>query len=134
MNSMNNHIMKKMIMHMRQETVEEYLKRGGTIEKIPQVLDTVGGWWGSVLQQPESELKQDTHQIVSWESIQPDKRFDTDDDDRKYWNKLNKRCDKLLKKIKKKTWHYWPLVVQYKCKLNSETPLSEKLNEVLPKD
>ena len=102
MNSMNNHIMKKMIMSMRQETVDEYLKRGGTIEKIPQVLDTVGGWWGSVLRQPEPQQSEDTHQIVSWESIQPDKRFDTDDDDRKYWNKLNKRCDKLLKKLKTK--------------------------------
>jgi hypothetical protein len=37
---------------------------------------------------------------VSWESIQPNKRFDTDDDDKKYWNLLNKRCDKLLKKLK----------------------------------
>ena len=51
-----NHIMKQMIMHMRQETVEEYLKRGGTITKIPQTLDTVGGWWGSVLRQPEPQL------------------------------------------------------------------------------
>lgn len=97
-----NHIMKQMTMNMRQETVEEYLKRGGTIEKIPQTLDTVGGWWGSVLRQPESQQSEDTHQIVSWESIQPDKRFDTDDDDRKYWNKLNKRCDILLKKLKTK--------------------------------
>lgn len=99
-----NHIMKQMIMHMRQETVEEYLKRGGTIKKISQTLDTVGGWRGSVMRQPESQQAESegTHQIVSWESIQPDKRFDTDDDDRKYWNKLNKRCDKLLKKLKVK--------------------------------
>ena len=41
-----NHIMKKMIMNMRTETVDEFLKRGGTIEKIPEVLDTVGSWWG----------------------------------------------------------------------------------------
>jgi len=34
--------MKKMIMNMRIETVDEFLKRGGTIEKIPEVLDTVG--------------------------------------------------------------------------------------------
>ena len=31
---------------MRKETVEEYLQRGGTVTKIPQVLDTVGQWWG----------------------------------------------------------------------------------------
>ena len=42
MNTMNNHIMKQMIMNMRIETVDEFLKRGGTIEKIPEVLDTVG--------------------------------------------------------------------------------------------
>ena len=33
---MNNHIMKQMTMSMRQETVDEYLKRGGTITKIPK--------------------------------------------------------------------------------------------------
>jgi len=86
-------------MSMRQETVDEYLKRGGTISKMPLLLNTVGkGWRG--------ESSEDTFDggspLVSWESIQPDKRFDTDDDDRKYWNKLNKRCDKLLKKLKVK--------------------------------
>ena len=85
---------------MRKETVESYLRRGGTVTKIPHVLDTVGSWWGlQGLHQFES-LKDDTQQVVSWESIQPDKRFDTDDDDRKYWNLLDKRCDKLLKKMK----------------------------------
>ena len=91
-----------MIMNMRLETVDEFLQRGGTVTKIPEVLDTVGSWWGYNLHQFES-LNDDTQKVVSWESIQPDKRFDTDDDDRKYWNKLNKRCDKLLKKINKKT-------------------------------
>ena len=84
---------------MRQETVEEYLRRGKTITKIPQVLDTIGSIWnqqGYKAEQPE-EIR-----TVSWKSIQPDIRFDTDDDDRKYWNQLNKRCDKLLKKINKK--------------------------------
>ena len=87
-------------MNQRKETVGEYLQRGGTVTKIPQVLDTVGSWWNfQGLHQFES-LKDDTQQVVSWESIQPDKRFDTDDDDRKYWNLLDKRCDKLLKKMK----------------------------------
>jgi len=83
---------------MRKETVESYLRRGGTVTKIPQVLDTVGTIWnqqGYKTEQPE-EIR-----VVSWKSIQPDERFDTEDDDRKYWNKLNKRCNKLLKKIKK---------------------------------
>ena len=90
-----------MNMNQRKETVGEYLQRGGTVTKIPQVLDTVGSWWNfQGLHQFES-LKDDTQQVVSWESIQPDKRFDTDDDDRKYWKQLDKRCDQLLKKIKK---------------------------------
>ena len=83
---------------MRKETVEEYLRRGKTITKIPQVLDTIGSIWnqqGYKAEQPE-EIR-----VMSWKSIQPDIRFDTDDDDRKYWNQLNKRCDKFIKKIKK---------------------------------
>ena len=83
---------------MRKETVESYLRRGGTVTKIPQVLDTVGSIWnqqGYKAEQPE-EIR-----VVSWKSIQPDERFDTEDDDRKYWKKLDKRCDQLLKKIKK---------------------------------
>jgi len=96
-----NHIMKKMIMNMRQETVDEFLQRGGTVTKIPEVLDTVGSWWGYQERYQAESIKDGTQQVVSWESIQPDKRFDTDDDDRKYWKKLDKRCDKLLKKIQK---------------------------------
>ena len=96
--------MKQMIMNMRIETVDEFLKRGGIVTKIPEVLDTVGSWWGYNSYQTESKQEEarDIQQITeSWKSIQPDKRFDTDDDDRKYWKQLDKRCDKLLKKIKK---------------------------------
>ena len=85
---------------MRLETVDEFLQRGGTITKIPQVLDTVGSWWGFQERYQTESLNEDTQQ-VSWKSIQPDERFDTEDDDRKYWKKLDKRCDQLLKKIKK---------------------------------
>ena len=88
-------------MNQRKETVESYLQRGGTITKVPQVLDTVGSWWGFQERYQTESLNEDTLQQVSWESIQPDKRFDTDDDDRKYWKQLDKRCDRLLKKIKK---------------------------------
>ena len=85
---------------MRQETVEEYLRRGKTITKIPQVLDTIGSIWN---QQGYKTEKPEEIRVMSWKSMQPDIRFDTDDDDRKYWNQLNKSCDKLLKKIKKKS-------------------------------
>ena len=87
-------------MNQRKETVESYLRRGKTIIKIPHVLDTIGTIWN---QQGYKEEQSEGVRTVSWKSIQPDIRFDTDDDDRKYWNKLNKRCDKLLKKINKKT-------------------------------
>ena len=84
-------------MQQRQETVESYLRRGKTITKIPQVLDTVGSIWN---QQGYKAEQSDEVRVVSWKSIQPDERFDSEDDDRKYWNKLDKRCNKLLKKMK----------------------------------
>ena len=83
---------------MRKESVEEFLRRGKTITKIPHVLNTIGTIWN---QQGCKEEQPEEIRVMSWKSMQPDIRFDTDDDDRKYWNKLNKRCDKLLKKIKK---------------------------------
>ena len=89
--------MKQMNMNMRKESVEEYLRRGKTITKIPQVLDTIGSIWN---QQGYKAEQSDEVRVVSWKTIQPDERFDTEDDDRKYWNKLDKRCDKLLKKMK----------------------------------
>ena len=82
---------------MRKETVEEFLRRGKTITKIPHVLDTVGSIWN---QQGYKAEQSDEVRVVSWKSIQPDERFDSEDDDRKYWNKLDKRCDQLLKKMK----------------------------------
>ena len=88
-------------MNTRKETVDEYLQRGGTVTKVPQVLDTVGSWWGYNLHRFES-LQEDTPQVVSWKSVQPDDRFDTEDDDRRYWKRLDKRCDQLLKKLKVK--------------------------------
>ena len=88
-------------MNQRKETVEEYLQRGGTVTQSTQVLDTVGSWWGYNLHQNES-LKEDTQQVVSWKSVLPDERFDTENDDKKYWKKLDRRCDKLLKKMKVK--------------------------------
>ena len=86
-------------MNQRKETVESYLQRGGTITKIPQVLDTVGSWWGFQERYQAESLREEAQQ-VSWKSIQHDERFDSEDDDRKYWKKLDKRCDQLLKKMK----------------------------------
>jgi len=88
-------------MELRKETVEEYLQRGGTVTQSTQVLDTVGSWWGYNLHKFET-LNDDTQKVVSWKSVLPDERFDTEDDDRKYWKKLDRRCDQLLKKMKVK--------------------------------
>ena len=91
---------------MRKETVEEYLRRGKTITKIPQVLDTIGSIWnqqGIGANKDRHDHKKFGIRLMDWKSMQPDIRFDTEDDDRKYWNQLNKKCDKLLKKINKKT-------------------------------
>ena len=99
---------KENIMQQR-ETVEEYLKRGGTIERIPQVLNTLSSVWslaggrtprvGKDLDPETSDMK-----VVSWKSIQSDDRFDEDGEeaskDEAYWKKLNKRLDKMIKKLK----------------------------------
>ena len=85
---------------MRKESVDEYLRRGKTITKIPQVLDTIGTIWNQQGYKADKAEQPEGIRVVSWKSIQPDERFDSEDDDRKYWNKLNKRCDKLIKKMK----------------------------------
>ena len=85
---------------MRLETVDEYLKRGGTVTKIPKVLDTVGSWWG-FKDRSDTSQQEDSKQVVPWKSIQPDLRMDSEDDDKKYWTQLNTRCDKLIKIMKK---------------------------------
>ena len=94
---------------MRSETIEEFLKRGGKIERIPQVLNTITSIWsiagqpstrrGAALDPENTDLK-----AVSWKSIQSDERFDEYSDaeskDEAYWKKLNKRLDKVIKKLK----------------------------------
>ena len=94
-----------MTMNQRKETVEEYLRRGKTITKIPHVLNTIGSWRNSgMADQPEKDsFKKLGVRAVSLRSLQPNKRFDTDDDDTKYWKLLDKRCDQLIKKMKIKS-------------------------------
>mgnify|MGYP005817496885 FL=1 len=54
--------------------------------------------------QPEKDsFKKLGVRAVSLRSLQPNKRFDTDDDDTKYWKQLDKRCDQLIKKMKIKS-------------------------------
>ena len=90
-------------MNQRKETVEEYLRRGKVITKIPHVLNTISSWRNTgMADKPEKEsFKQLGVRQVSIRSLQADKRFDSDDDDMKYWKLLDKRCDQLIKKIRK---------------------------------
>jgi len=85
--------------HQREETVEEYLNRGGKITRLspstaPQ---TVGaGFFSS----EESPAEPEMVRTVTWREL-----YDTVDpeiDDRTYWTKLNKKLDKVLKSMEKK--------------------------------
>ena len=95
----------------QRETVEEYLKRGGKIERIPQVLNTVTSIWSVAGQRstsrgaaPYVDPENNELKVVSWKSIQSDERFDEDGEteskDEAYWKKLNKKLDKMIKKLK----------------------------------
>ena len=95
----------------QRETVEEYLKRGGKIERIPQVLNTITSIWSIAGQRstsrgaaPYVDPENNELKVVSWKSIQVDDRFDeygdTSSQDEAYWVKLNKKLDKVLKKMK----------------------------------
>ena len=98
-------------MEQRKETVEEYLNRGGKIERNPHVLNTVTSFWSvggerstsrgaaPYVDPDNNELK-----VVSWKSVQSDERFDEYNDaeskDEAYWKKLNKKLDRIIKKMK----------------------------------
>jgi len=83
----------------QRETVQEYLDRGGKINRLspspaPQ---TVGaGFFSS----EESPAEPEMVRTVTWREL-----YDTVDpeiEDRSYWTKLNKKLDKVLKGMEKK--------------------------------
>ena len=79
------------------ETVEEYLNRGGKINRLspspaPQ---TVGAGFFSEESPAESEIIQ----VVSWRELYED--VDPEREDKSYWTQLNKKLDKALKKLEK---------------------------------
>ena len=96
----------------QRETVEQYLKRGGKIERIPQVLNTITSIWSIAGQRstargaaPYVDPENNELKVVSWKSIQSDEMFDEDGEEfRKgeeaYWKKLNKKLDRIIKKMK----------------------------------
>ena len=79
------------------ETVEEYLNRGGKINRLspspaPQ---TVGAGFFTEESPAESEMIQ----VVSWRELYED--VDPEREDKSYWTQLNKKLDKALKKLEK---------------------------------
>ena len=67
----------------QRETVEEYLKRGGKIERIPQVLNTITSIWSIAGQRstsrgaaPYVDPENNELKVVSWKSVQSDERVD----------------------------------------------------------
>ena len=84
----------------RNETVEEYLKRGGKITK----LKTVDSPTGSLLSAPcsvgwsRNPKKSQSVETVMWSDLyaeeEPGKK------DTQYWKKLNKAMDRVLKQKK----------------------------------
>ena len=79
------------------ETVEEYLNRGGKINRLspspaPQ---TVGAGFFSEESPAESEMIQ----VVSWRELY--EYVDPEREDKSYWTQLNKKLDKALKKLEK---------------------------------
>ena len=82
----------------QQETIEQYLKRGGTITTLPPAPDggTQGFWTDSG---EDYTKKAELIQTVSWGELYEES--DPEIDDPKYWKKLNERLDKALVKIEK---------------------------------
>ena len=92
-------------MGQRYETVNEYLKRGGTITKFPSsgkrtsLYQTLCGIEGTV--QPErTRAEQRAMGTLDWKGLQDN--LDPDQRDRQYWKKLDRRLNQLLREGKKK--------------------------------
>ena len=84
----------------RHETVEEFLKRGGKVTRLP---DGPNSFYGVELDTPttvkptadipaaSTELK-----CVSWKDIEHDEKIIESDD--QYWKAVDRAVDKLMKK------------------------------------
>ena len=85
--------------HQREETVEEYLNRGGKITVLPPAPN--GTAIGAGLYEPAASPVSEPEMIqtVSWRELE--RQADPEIDDPQYWNKLNAKLDEELKKIRK---------------------------------
>ena len=83
----------------RTETVEEYLKRGGTITRLP---DSPNSFYGVELDspttvKPTSEMTETVeYKRVSWKDVEHDERIIETDD--QYWKAVDAAVDKLMSK------------------------------------
>ena len=83
----------------RYETVEEFLKRGGKVTRLP---DGPNSFYGVELDtpttiKPTSEITETVeYSRLSWKDIEhDDKIIETDD---QYWKEVEKSIDKLMEK------------------------------------
>ena len=83
----------------RTETIEEYIKRGGTITRLP---DSPNSFYGVELDtpttvKPTSEITETVeYNRLSWKDIEHDDRIIETDD--QYWKEVEKSIDKLMEK------------------------------------
>ena len=84
----------------RHETVEEFIKRGGTITRLP---DSPNSFYGMVndttsTAKPRSDNKNvnEAFKRVPWKDIEHDEKIIETDD--QYWKAVEKSVDKVLAK------------------------------------
>jgi len=85
-------------MSQREETVEEYLNRGGKITTLPPSPNGISAT-ASLYVSESSPAEPEMVRTVSWREMY--ESADPELEDKTYWTKLNKRLDKLLKKMDK---------------------------------
>ena len=83
----------------RIETIEEYLKRGGTITKLTPTPNGIAE--GAGLYEKEEPKGPQIIQTVSWRELYEES--DPELDDPLYWKKLNERLDEMLLAAEEKT-------------------------------
>ena len=84
----------------RHETVEEFLKRGGKVTRLP---DGPNSFYGVELDtpttvKPTGEIPAESTELkcVSWKDIEHDEKIIETDD--QYWKAVDRAVDKLMKK------------------------------------
>ena len=83
----------------RHETVEEFIKRGGKVTRLP---DGPNSFYGVELDtptttKPTSEITESVeYNRLSWKDIEHDDRIIETDD--QYWKEVEKSIDKLMEK------------------------------------